>query len=121
MFDLKSFDPLSFWMFLPPLTRLYLLFLCLVCVFRLYTSLRILFRLHSIKGERGAEQYRITPRSLAIIRAEASNLSQLLHFTFLLFGLCFLIQIPAAFMILDDSNRPVLSSIFSNLAVYILM
>jgi len=119
MFDLKSFDPLSFWMFLPPLTRLYLLFLCLVCVFSLYKSLRILFRLHSIKGERGAEQYRITPRSLAIIRAEASNLSQLLHFTFLLFGLCFLIQIPAAFMILDDSNRPVLSSIFSNLAVYI--
>src|ERR1700682_4731863 len=27
MFSLKSFDPLSFWMFLPPLTRLYVLFL----------------------------------------------------------------------------------------------
>ena len=57
--------------------------------------------------------------SLAVLRTQAANLSQLLHFTFLLFGLCFLIQIPVAFMILDDSGRSVLSSIFRNLAVYI--
>src|SRR6266478_5816047 len=119
MFPLKSFDPSSFWMFAPPLTRLYILFLCLVCTFSLYKSSRIVFRLRSIRRAHGVEEHHVILRSLAVLRREAANLSQLLHFTFLLFGLCFLIQIPAAFMILEDSRRPVLSSIFSNLAVYI--
>jgi hypothetical protein len=89
-------------MFLPPLTRLYLLFLCLVCTFSLYKSSRILLRLRSIKRGHGAEEHHITLRSLAVLHTEAANLSQLLHFTFLLFGLCLLLQIPAAFMLLED-------------------
>jgi len=119
MFPLKSFDPSSFWMFLPPLTRLYLLFLCLVCTFSLYKGSRIILRLRSIKRENGVKEHHLILRSLAVLRREAENLSQLLHVTFLLFGVSFLTQIPAAFMILEDSRRPVLTSIFSNLAVYI--
>ena len=119
MFPLKSFDPSSFWMILPPLTRLYLIFLCCVCAFSLYKSARIMLRLRSIRRGHGVADRHGVMESFAVLRTQAANLSQLLHFTFLLFGLCFLIQIPVAFMILDDSGRSVLSSIFRNLAVYI--
>lgn len=117
MFPLKAFDPSSFWMILPPLTKLYVIFLCCVCAFSLYKSARIMLRLRSIK--RGQGDRHGVMGSLAVLRTQATNLSQLFHFTFLLFGLCFLIQIPVAFMIGDDSGRSVLGSIFRNLAVYI--
>jgi hypothetical protein len=57
--------------------------------------------------------------ALAALQKRLANIRQILLFTILLFVLCFLLQIPAAFIVLSDSKVPVLSIIFMQLGTYI--
>ncbi len=96
-----------------------MLFLCIVGVYTLYSCSRIVFRLRSLKNKHTGEESRSTQRSLFVLQQRATDLRQLHLFTFFLFALCFLLQVPTAFSILVHSNRPLLSIIFDNLAIYI--
>jgi small-conductance mechanosensitive channel len=119
MMPLKFFAPWHLWLYLPFFARFFWFVLSLVCVRTLYSASRILLRLHSVVKRNAGEESRSILRSLTALRSQALNLRQLHVFAFCLFGLCFLVQIPAAFVSFGDSSRSGLSNILENLAIYI--
>jgi hypothetical protein len=119
MLTLESLNPRNLWPVLPHLTRLFILFLCVTSVYALIVLAHILFRLRSLKWPRSAETAKDLRSPLAAMNDRLNNLRQLLVFAFYLFSLCFLLQIPAAFSVLVDSNVPTLSIIFTQLGTYI--
>lgn len=120
MLTIESLDPRHFWLQLPLLTKLFVYFLCAVFVYTLFSLARVLFRLRSLRQVPRSENSNAALRmSFAYLHNRLSNLRSLLLFTFYLFALCFLLQIPGAFMVLEDSGRPLLTVILMQLAVYL--
>jgi hypothetical protein len=119
MLPIDNLNPRNLWPVLPELTRLYILVLFLVSVYITASLMEVLLRLRSLKRrsrERSQEAVRPT---LASLQARLASLRQVLFSLCLLFGLCFLLQIPAAFNVIGDSNVPALTIIFMQLNAYI--
>jgi hypothetical protein len=116
MLPLDAFSPRFLWPYLPSLTKLFITFLCAVCTYSAYTFARILVGLAADKdGSTGKKGY---PSST--IHRKLANLQNLLQFTFYLFGLCFLLQTPAAFVTANgNSGVALIRNIFQDLGIYI--
>jgi len=111
-----SFNPRLLWMVLPTPTRLYVLFLVAFSVYVVLALAHALYQLSSVKrGDRAADSTRAT---FATMRSRLLNLRQFIFFSFLLFGICFVIQMPAALSNTMDSNRPLLQ-VFYHLEDYL--
>jgi hypothetical protein len=111
-------DPRFFWPMLPLLSKLYILFLCVVSIYVLFSELRILLRLRAVRKLGSSNDPHSALNALAALRRADTNIHELIVFTFFLFGLIFVLQIPAAFMTLDNSRTPGWVLIFKNLATY---
>ena len=116
MLPLDAFSPRFLWPYLPPLTKLFITFLSAVCIYSAYTFARILVGLAAGKGVSTAEKE--YPSST--FHGKLANLQSLLQFAFYLFGLCFFLQIPAAFVTANgNSGWAVVRNIFQDLGIYI--
>jgi hypothetical protein len=113
----EPLDPRIFWPILPLLSKLYILFLCIVTIYTLYFLTRILLRLYALKKLCYSSEPHSELRALAALRRIDTNIHQLILFTFFLFGVIFFLQIPAAF-ILGDSEAFPLSGILQDLFIY---
>ena len=119
MLPIDSFNPRNLWPVLPLLTRLYILILFFTSVYVIVSLTQVLLGLRFLKRpSRVSSQEAIRP-TLASLQARLANLRQLFFFSCLLFGFCLLLQIPIAFGVLFDSNRPLLSIIFMEMGTYI--
>jgi hypothetical protein len=104
---------------MPLLSKLFLFFLCAVSIYTLISLVRVLFRLRSLKKLASAESPTVGVRlTLATLQHRTTNLRHLLIFAFYLFGFCFFLQIPTAFIVLGDSKLSPLSFIFMQLATF---
>jgi len=114
----EPLDPRIFWPILPLLSNLYILSLCIVIIYTLYSLSRILFQLYALKKLCASNEPHSVLKTLAGLRGTATNIHQLILFTFFLFGLIFFLQIPAAFMIFGDYKAPPLGGIIQDLSIY---
>jgi hypothetical protein len=114
----EPLDPRIFWPILPLLSKLYILFLCIVIIYTLYSLSRILFQLYALKKLFASNEPHSVPKTLAGLRGTATNIHQLILFTFFLYALIFFLQIPAAFMIFGDYKAPPLGGIIQDLSIY---
>jgi hypothetical protein len=114
----EPLDPRIFWPILPLLSKLYILFLCIVIIYTLCSLSRILFRFYALKKLSASNETHSVPKALAGLRRTATNIHQLILFTFFLYALIFFLQIPAAFMIFGDYKAPPLGGIIQDLSIY---
>ena len=108
-------DPRILWPLLPGLSKVFLLLLCLVIVYTVYALSQILLRLFSLKKLQSSNDSVSTLKALAPLRRSATNIQQLILFTFFLFALIFFLQIPGAFLILGDHRGFPMGSILQGL------
>jgi len=120
MLTLESLDPRHFWPQLPTLARLYRFFLCVVSIYVLLSLVHNLVRIRSLwRLPPTATSQDVLQTPLSILQGRLANLRQLLLFMFYLFALCFLLQIPAAFVVFGDSRSFPLTVILTQLATHI--
>jgi hypothetical protein len=119
MLPLDSYNPRSLWVVLPPLTKLYILAFFFASVYIIFSLALVLFGLRSLKRRSRDTSHEVLRPTFVLLQARLVNLRQALFFLCLLFGLCFFLQLPAAFNVLGDSNVPALSIIFMQLGSYI--
>jgi hypothetical protein len=108
----------TLWEILRSISTLQLLFcviLTLVVTYTLFSATVIVVRLRSVARQPQIADASSLQRSMAALHARSSNLSQLVGFTFYLFGSVFFLTLPFAFMTLSDSKVPGWTSIFQNL------
>ncbi len=104
---------------LPEIPRLYSLVLFLGSIYIIVSLVQALLALRSLRQRllNGPEE---SARStLASLQARLASLRQMYFLLCLIFGLCFLLQLPAAFRVFGLSNVPVLDVIFMQLGTYI--
>jgi hypothetical protein len=117
---IESLDPRHLWPQLPTLARLCIFFLCTVSIYVLLSLVHIIVRIRSLRRlppNEASQDVLQTP--LSVLQRRLANLRQLLLFMFYLFALCFLLQIPAAFVVFGDSRAFPLAMILSQLATHI--
>jgi hypothetical protein len=119
LFPLDSLNPAHFWLQIPLLTKLFLLFFAAVSLYILISLVRVFLRLRSLKSLATKETSVDAVRpSLVALQHRLNNLRCLLLFVFFLFAFCFFLQIPAAFVIFGDSKLPGFTIILMQLATY---
>ena len=112
-------NPRFFWTQLPLLGKLYVLFLCAVALYTLFSLSRIMFRLNSFERQHASGTHLESSFAFAFLRNKSDNLHQLIFLATLLFGLTFFFQFPAIFLTLGNSKSFPWSQYIENLAVHI--
>ena len=115
MLHLDSLNPRNFWPLLPSLARLYFFILSVTCVYILISLTRVLLGLHSLKRPSPGLTQEATRLTLAALQARLANSRQLFFLSCLLFGFCFLLDLPSAFIVLVNSKVSTLNIIFMQL------
>lgn len=104
--------PLEIWLSLSLLNRAFFTFFCIVFVYTVYGSLRVVLRLTSSTRQSTAERIDAV---LAASKKRLKNLRQLHLFALYLFGFTILFSIPAAFQTLDSSKSLPVGQYIQNL------
>lgn len=114
---LVSFNLKVLWPMLPTLARVYILFICVASAYILISLTRIALKLRSLKRFPHANNSEKPIRhALAGMQTRLAGLRQFLFFSLLLFGVCFLLELPLAFITLDESRLSVFSTILNQVA-----
>lgn len=96
-------------------TKIFLLFFSAVFVYTASVSLHALLLLRSLKDKPASGTSSDGPQRLGVLRKRAANLRQLHMFSFYLFGISASLQLPNAFLTLENSNTLPLSTIVRQL------
>jgi hypothetical protein len=107
----------SIWRELPMLLKIFFLILSLVSIYTLFSAFAAVTRLRSLANEREVVGTSSLQHSLATLRIRAENSRQLVGATFYFFGFVFLLVLPWATLIVDNSRTPLSTLVLHNFFV----
>ena len=108
----------SIWRNLGVMPKLFLLLLSVVALYSSLSAVVILARLRTLKNSLRHETSPPIENSLAALLGWSASVRQMIGAAFYLFGLVFFMGLPSAFYTLDHSRTPGWVFVFESLGVY---